>query len=109
MPAPLSPEWVLILPSLAPSREESWAMFCELRAKMGSDKLTAGAVGILGSTLIGWVQSGRVPRTGRRSVWCAWVAFCHPELVKTSFDWFTWGRWRTKVQEPGDWPEDYCI
>ena len=106
---PLDPAWLNILPSLGPSKDESWSMLGELRAVLGSDKLTAAAVGVHARAFKGWRVRGLVPKPARRSVWAAWVMFCHPELLATSFDWFTWGRWRTKVQEPGDWPEDYCI
>lgn len=96
-PETLSPRWRRLSFALAPSPAELRSMFADLRGFFGHCEALAPVLGVSVVVVRKWWAGDivRVNAAARRVVWALWCAVFAPERVRSSFDWITWGRFRS--------------
>lgn len=91
----LSPRWRRLSFALAPGPAECFAMLQDLRGFFGSLESLAPVLGVPVATVKLWGKRLGINCGSRRALWALWCAVFAPERVRSSFDWITWGRFRS--------------
>lgn len=69
----------------------------------GSREAAGALIGCYSTSIRDWLDGRFMPSSASsRAIWCTWARFLHPELMNTTWDWLTWGRFYREPTGPAE-------